>query len=52
MKKGFKVDAWPKIALLYIRHTAVLWFDFVGLQVYILEAKNIVHCKDINVKVI
>lgn len=50
MEKGFKADAQPKIALLYIKHTAVLWFDFAGLQLYVLEAQNIVYCKDINVK--
>lgn len=52
MDKALKLDAWPKIALLYIKHTAVLWFNFTGLQVYIFEAKNIAYCKDRNVKVI
>lgn len=31
MVKGVKLDPWPKIALLYMKHTAVLWFDFVDL---------------------
>lgn len=40
MGKGAKLDAWPKIVLLYIKPTAVLWFDFAGLWVCILKAKN------------
>lgn len=40
MGKGTKLDAWPKIALLYIENTAMLWFEFAGLWVCILKAKN------------
>lgn len=40
MGKGVKLDALPKVALLYIKHTAVLWLDFAGLRVCTLKAKN------------
>jgi len=39
MEKGLKVDAWPKIALLYIKYTAVCWFDFEAYMFMYLKPR-------------
>lgn len=40
-KKGLKVDAWPKKNFATCKTYCLVVFDFAGLQVYILESKNV-----------
>lgn len=52
MARGVKLDPWPKITLLYMKHTAVLWFDFVDYAFVYSRLRIIIHCKDINEKLL